>query len=100
VTAGRSGKPAAINDAGVARALTPDPATRALAGREQLEIDRQVGVLRDLLSDRTATMVVMGNKDVPGATADDVLVRLQSRLQLLYPEAATRVMRFRINLPH
>jgi hypothetical protein len=99
VTADRSGRPAAIDDAAVARALMPDPPTRAVAARERHAIDDRVAVLEDVLHDRLATMVVVGERDVPGATADDVLVRLQSRLQLLYPDAAARVMRLRLDLP-
>jgi hypothetical protein len=99
VTMNRSGRPTAIDDAGVARALTPDTGTRALASQEQQTIDRKLGVLKDRLSGRPATMVIVGDRDVPGASADDVLLRLQSRLQMLYPDDAQRVMQLRIGLP-
>jgi hypothetical protein len=56
-------------------------------------------VLKDRLSDNPATMVIVGDRDVPGASADDVLVRLQSRLQMLYPDAAKSVMQLRLALP-
>lgn len=95
VVTGRGGKPAAIDDAAVARALTPDPATRDLARRERQTIDRELAVLADVLRHRPATMPIVGERY---GTADDVLVRLQSRLQLLYPEAAERVMSLRLDL--
>jgi hypothetical protein len=98
VVAGRDGAPTDIDDAAVARALEPDPTTRALAAAERMTVDRQVGVLQDTLSDRPASMVIAGDPDAVGATVDDVLVRLQSRLQLLYPGAADRVMQLRLAL--
>jgi hypothetical protein len=99
VTLNRAGRPAAIDDAGVARVLTPDAGTRAIANRERLTIGRELGVLEDRLGGRPATMVIVGDRDVPGASADDVLVRLQARLQMLYPDAAQHVMQLRLGLP-
>lgn len=90
------GRAIAIDDEAVAQALMPDAHTRAIARGETPRIEHEVDVLADLLAPRPASMTLGGG--VRG-TVDDVLIRLQARLALLFPQAAQRVFRLRMELP-
>jgi hypothetical protein len=97
VTRDAAGNPAGFDDEGIARALTPDGATRALARRERKTIEREVGELSEALGDLPASTVIDGAAG--GAAVDDLLIDLQERLRLLYPDLADRVLALRVDLP-
>jgi hypothetical protein len=94
VTRDAAGNPSGFDEEGIARTLTPDGETRALARRERRTIERELGELSESLGDLPANTVVAG-----GATVDDLLIDLQERLRLLYPDLAARVLELRVDLP-
>jgi len=97
VTRDSAGNPAGFDDDAIARVLMPDGATRALARRERRTIERELGELSEALGDAPASTVIAGAAG--SATVDDLLIDLQERLRLLYPDLAARVLELRIDLP-
>jgi hypothetical protein len=100
VTRDAAGAPADPDDEAIARILMPDAGTRRLARRERRVIERELSALSETLEGEPASTVLAGEAGQPGsATADDLLIDLQQRLRLLYPDLAAHVLELRVDLP-